>query len=410
MTISTAPLISATAKEANDAALLLLSHHLSNTTIASDDDGVPQATPRPVLTFASLAGLFPATDKSFQASLFRLGHALFDPIDLRLGHDANSDLRDHVEALRRKIALSSWLQDAVSPTIEAEVDESLSGQQGWARAAFSLLTGNQVERACEVALDSSNVKLATLISQVGGDADFRSDIQHQLDIWREQKVDVHMDENIRKIYALLAGIVDVLKGSNGTGLERCSDLSIGKGLDWKRTFGLHLWFGESFDATIVDSLKAYEELVNNDSPHNAPPVPWYREGVTSPKSAWKLPSETSPPDALFSLIKLFADPGYLLSQVLAPFSFSSSPSDYRLPWHLYILLSRSLRVRDFTDRSDTSVDGQRADGADGDGDFDVENHSPSADLLANSYALQLEEMGMLQEAVFVLLHLEGSAG
>ena len=60
--------------------------------------------------------------------------------------------------------------------------------------------------------------------------------------------------------------------------------------------------------------------------------------------------------------------------------------------------------------ADTSVDGQRADGADGDGDFDVENHSPSADLLANSYALQLEEMGMLQEAVFVLLHLEGSAG
>ena len=40
----------------------------------------------------------------------------------------------------------------------------------------------------------------------------------------------------------------------------------------------------------------------------------------------------------------------------------------------------------------------------------MEGHSPSADLLASSYAFQLEAQGMLQEAVFVLSHVEGSMG
>ena len=112
-----------------------------------------------------------------------------------------------------------------------------------------------------------------------------------------------------------------------------------------------------------------------------------------------------PPDALFSLIRLFADPACSLSAVLKPFSFSPSPSDYRLPWHLYILMSRCLRMRDMADRGDVD---ERFDGAEE--EPEVEGHSPSADLLANSYAIQLEQAGMLQEAVFVLLHLEGSAG
>ena len=39
-----------------------------------------------------------------------------------------------------------------------------------------------------------------------------------------------------------------------------------------------------------------------------------------------------------------------------------------------------------------------------------EGHSPTADLLASSYAFELESWGMIQEAAFVLLHLEGSSG
>jgi nuclear pore complex protein Nup98-Nup96 len=401
------PTIATGQREANDAVSKLLSHNLTHTTIEPDYDGVPAATPSPDLTFASFEGLFPSTDKTFEATLFRLGNALFDPIDLRLSEGINNTVWEHVLALRRKTALSKWLQDAVSPVVDVEVEEALSGQQDWSRAIFSLLTGNQVQKACDAAVDSNNVKLATLISQAGGDPEFRNDIHQQLALWREQKIDIHVDANVRKIYALLAGIVDVVEGSKGTGLEHCPDIPLSKGLDWKRAFGLHLWYGESLDASILDSFATYDGLVKNGAPHVALPVPWYRENHPPSEPAWKLPSETEPTDALFSLIKLFAEPEHLLSDVLVPFSFSPSPSDFRLSWHLYILLSRCLRVRDFADRGNAAVGGPSADA---ESDIDVEGHSPSADLLANSYALQLEEMDMLQEAVFVLLHLEGSAG
>jgi nuclear pore complex protein Nup98-Nup96 len=67
-----------------------------------------------------------------------------------------------------------------------------------------------------------------------------------------------------------------------------------------------------------------------------------------------------------------------------------------------------MRIRDFADRADP---GRRRDVMDDDNELDQhEGHSPSADLLASSYAHQLEQLGMLQEAVFVLLHIEGSAG
>ena len=65
-----------------------------------------------------------------------------------------------------------------------------------------------------------------------------------------------------------------------------------------------------------------------------------------------------------------------------------------------------MRVRDFSDRSDPGVLVEE----DVTADDRVEGHSPSADLLASGYALQLENLGLLQEAVFVLLHIEGSAG
>jgi len=106
------------------------------------------------------------------------------------------------------------------------------------------------------------------------------------------------------------------------------------------------------------------------------------------------------------MIRLFADPSSSLSTILTPLSFNASPVDYRLCWHLYVIMSRCLRVRDFSDRGDTGLQFDPQENE----DHRVEGHSPSADLLTNSYALQLEQLGMLQEAVFVLLHIEGSSG
>lgn len=384
----------------------LLSHHLTNSPIQYDAEGIPFANPSPQLSFGSLVSLFPSTEQSFAAHLFRLGHALFDEIDLQLDESISIDVRNRAHAVRRKEALSKWLEGVVAPTVDAEAKGSLS--RGPASAAFSLLTGHQIDKACEAAMAGGNLKLATLISQAGGDLEFRADILAQLRIWREQRVDAHIDSSLRKVYALMGGVVDILEGSDGTGVERCPDLPVSHKLDWKRVFGLHLWFGQPMDASIAEVFDAYDNHWRNARDRAAPPVPWYFEDSSIESKHWRLSPDENPPDAFYSLINLYADPACSLATISSPLSFGPSPADYSIMWHLYIILSRSMRIRDFPDRDDPGV--TRASQERDDGESQVDGHSPSADVLASTYALQLEQQDLIQEAAFVLLHLESSSG
>ncbi|CAL1699287.1 unnamed protein product [Somion occarium] len=406
--ITTVPVFSTSEKEASERASRLLSCNLQHSPIEHDADGVPCANPSKDLSFSSFASLFPSNDRSFEANLFRLGQALFDHLELSVPDALGADIRAKIAIMRRRRAFSDCLQSAVASSVDSDVRGRAA--EDWAATVYAFLTGNQLDKACDAAIDAGNVKLATLLSQVPGDQEFREDLRMQLALWQEQRIDAHIDVNVRRIYALLAGVVDILEGSKGTGPERCPDLSLAADLDWKRAFGLHLWFGQRMDTPIADAFTSYCRASEDTSTNTSQPIPWYRESSASDESEflWKLPQDSHPPDALFSLIRLFSEPSCSLSDILTPLSFSSSPVDYRLPWHLYIVLSRCLRVRDFADRGEPVVDSLPNDETDN--EPRVEGHSPSADLLANSYAHQLEKVGLIQEAVFVLLHIEGSAG
>ena len=146
--------------------LKLLQHHLTHTTISRDDSGIPFAQPTTLssssssaprssppawnyaptpspdpLNFASFVPLFPSTDASSLASMFRLGSALFDPIDLHLnGSGAETkkldqtsitpDIRNRVQLLRRKKALSNWLQEVVKPSVDNDLRTQENGSNG----------------------------------------------------------------------------------------------------------------------------------------------------------------------------------------------------------------------------------------------------------------------------------------
>jgi nuclear pore complex protein Nup98-Nup96 len=383
----------------------LLQHHQSNSPIGRDENSVPHIFLTRALNFASFVSIFSPTDRSYEASLFRLGHALFDETDLRLGESASTTTRNRIASLRRKTAVSAWLEDVVSPSVDADLRKASSADN--AAACFTYLTGNQVEKACDAAIAGHNFMLSTLVSQAsGGGSEFQTDLRAQLEIWRDQRIDVHIGEDVRKVYALLAGIVDTLEGSKGTGLEKCPDMLIHKDLDWKRIYGLHLWYSEPGEASLGTVFRSFDEFwqsTKTASPPKAPHQPTY----------WNVPSKPPPLDAPFSLLKLQADPTCSLSQTLTPLSFSSSPIDYCFPWHLYTILSRCMRVRDFADRSDHGVgnlsgdmDVDRSGDAEDEGALWGEGHSPTADLVACSYAFQLECLGMIQQAAFVLLHIE----
>lgn len=410
VTIAKVPIFAFRPEDESEWASKLLSHHLTHTYIEPDDEEVPFASPSFALSFSSFSSLYSLNDRTFEASLFRLGGALFDDLDLRLADDIDNEVRERINTLRRRDELSRWLQDAISPAVEAERQEGISSDSSL--EVFTWLTGNEVDNAVQAAISAGNVKLATLVAQAGGDDDFRADILAQLRSWKEQRVDAHIRDPTRKVYALLAGVIDVLEGSGlgpeGTRIESSPDLDISADLDWKRAFGLHLWYGQPIDSSVADAFDSYEAAWTGGRYSVAPPLPWYLENATAVelKRKWNLPSTAGThPDALYSMIRLFSDLSSL-STILSPLSFNPSPIDYRLCWHLYVIMSRCLMVRDFSDRGDTGLELDQEESQ----EKPVEGHSPSADLLANSYALQLEQLGMIQEAVFVLLHIEGSAG
>lgn len=201
---TTAPLLPIEADQNASAALSakLLQHHLSHTPITPDDAGVPLAYPslyltvpqtsttQPSLNFASFASLFPTTDSSPAAQLFRLGSALFDPIDLQLPKtsspdttDITPDVRNRIALLRRKDALSKWLKKTVKSDVESDLQaqassstaKSLHTPSSISRptprpepytasdGAFTYLTGYQIKKAANVASEAGYLKLATLI-------------------------------------------------------------------------------------------------------------------------------------------------------------------------------------------------------------------------------------------------------
>lgn len=333
----------------------------------------------------------------------------------------------------------------------------LSGTYTPADAAFTQLTGHQVSQACTTTAEGGYPKLATLISQAGGDAVYKDDIRAQLEIWKSEKLAPGSNPNsqnglvgrgVWRIYSLLCGL-------DTDSANRPED-DLFAGLDWKRVFGLCLWYGTTVDASVADAVAAYEHIIlkNSKGPSGeiARPIPKWASA--SGKKGSQLPpvagpglglylgssprhaKDSLPDDPLYALVKLHADPALSLTSALNPRSFGPSGIDWGIGmcWHLYVILSRVMRVRDFADRGDPGVvrprkastprgraslgNGRSRSGAsadsrdddDADSDIQVEGHSPTADLLASSYAFELESWGMVQEAAFVLLHLEGSVG
>jgi len=360
----------------------LLDFHLDNSEVQAVDE-VPFALPNSAIRFGDLAKLFEGGDRSHEANLWRLGVALFDEIDLRLPRGSPENLADRISEVRRKLALSKWLEDAVAPSVDHDL---VSAPANGPEKIFTFLSGNQIDRAVQAAIDGGDMRLATLISQIGGSEEFRAEMQRQLDEWSKYKVNPLISDGYRRLYALLAGIMDVSEGDASRGADGCKDVIISAGLDWKRAFGLRLWYGNPFEHTIVDVLAAYaSDLEAQARIAPAKPLPAYIEKPGKLAKEWTMGTE--PSDILYGLIKLYSDPALSLDDVLRARDCSASPLDARLQWHLALLLSWALKKRDFADRDGTA-------------------YSAVFDGITSAYAAQLEEVGEWTDSAFVLLHLQ----
>ncbi len=392
------------------AALRLLKLQLAHTQIdldsasTSSPSGIPFATSSSDLRFHHFASLTPPADRSPESSLWRLGHALFDEItDEAIPADSAADTRAHIHSLRRKDRLQAWLEDAVKADVEddlrrAAANDTAATPGASARRVFAMLTGHQVERACEAAVEAGDLRLATLLAQAGGDDEFREDLYLQLAKWREYRVEAHVAVPYRKVYELLCGNVGLSEGvAQGDKFDGAPAVHVSEGLDWKRAFGLQLWYG-TFQSSVVTAVERYEAAAQADGQVAAPFPAYIEKPATSTSkltTVWAPSQGEAPADPLFELLKVFTSPTHPLERALLPRNFGSSPVDYRMSWHLYTLLSRVLRRRDFEDRVEVGEDGG-----------EVEGNSVRADAVAESYAAQLESEGLWTWAAFVLLHLE----
>ncbi|TKY86404.1 hypothetical protein EX895_004553 [Sporisorium graminicola] len=410
-----------TAKQEADKAEKLLCVQLDHTNVELDEDGVPTAYTDFATRFRHFATSFEHKDRSFEASLWRLGVALFDEIELHVPEGAPTATADRIRNMRRKAALSDWLRHTVAGTVESEARSHVAASR---RAAllFSYLSGNQVERAVNAALEAGDLRLATLIAQAGGDEEVRADISEQLLSWRKEGVDAHITRDHRRVYELLSGNVLVSKGTDSRTtkdpIDQVGDLPICEGLDWKRAFGMFLWYEAPYEAPLEHSFERYEAQVAPSASAGAgiaPPLPWYREssslGATRLRQLLQKHGGYDR-DAMFELLKLYVDPAYGLEPALNACAFGASNVDARLPWHLYNLLSRVLQRRDFGDRIELGLaeeDGDDADMLDSKEaarSKQVQGNSARADTLASAYATQLELLGLWKWSAFVLLHLE----
>ncbi|WVQ78080.1 hypothetical protein IAT38_000161 [Cryptococcus sp. DSM 104549] len=358
----------------------LLSLHLENTFVDTSN-GVPSATINSDIRFHNFAACFDAGDRSHEASVFRLGVALFDEIDTGLPFDSPKELAQRILSIRRRLALSQWLEEAVAASVDSDLIARGEDKPG---KVFALLSGHQVERAVETALAGGDMRLATLVSQAGGPHRFKDELFKQLEDWVLYKANPLIAAGYRRLYALLAGITDVVAGDVSRGPDGCPDVLIAEGLDWKRALGLYLWYGNAFDNPISVVVEAYTEALHSAHPP-ARPLPAYLEKPADSLRKWNAPTE--PTDVLYNLLRLYSDDTVSLDEALRSRDTSASPYDVRLAWHLYVLLAQVLKKRDFGDREETG-------------------YSACADQLTEGYAAQLEGLGEWKWAAFVMLHLQ----
>lgn len=359
-----------------------------NQSTVSIVDGTPAAKTPEVITFATLAedvARTTASDKHERA-VWKVASILFDPVSVSCAAltQGLSDMEiAELEHRIRRDALSEYWTELVHEDSARAARDAATAEE----KAFALLTGNDLEAACAALVDGNDLRLATIIAQLPGNGTMKEMMRKQIDSWRSQNVLSEISEPIRALYEVAAGNVGIIQGKTGATEDRATTFGISSrfGLDWRRSFGLRLWFGANASDSLSDAVLAYENDVASKT-ETVRPVPFFTEQGVTP--AWDDSASQSREDTLFGLLKLYArEPGSAVSSVtdlLSPTSVSGNPLDARLAWQLSALL-RSKQIVSPADVSDETFD-----------------------TLTLALAAQLEANSELSGALKALLHLSTS--
>lgn len=284
--------------------------------------------------------------------------------------------RVSTESSARKTRLSQFWKSLVQRTSTTAANLATSYEE----KAIAYLSGNLVPEACKELVEGQDFHLATLVSLIGASEQAKASIREQLQSWRKSDMLSEYSQPIRAIYELLGGNVCCCEGVLGVPIEdRVSRFVISErfGLDWKRAFGLRLWYAISKDEEISAAVSKFESDIT--AGQETLPQPWYREQGVRP--LWDDKNAENRQDILWGLLQLYSAPSVDLQSVLRPENAQLSPLDSRLSWQLGVALLSTGKVN-----------------------FGTHN-TEKLDASTLSFASQLSNEGSWLDAIFVLLHL-----
>lgn len=244
--------------------------------------------------------------------------------------------RQDVE-IYRKEKLSDFWKTLVWDDAQKHVQQAASLEE----RAIAHLSCNDVADACHALLEGLDLRLAPMVAQIGGDATMRQSMVTQIEEWRRLDVLSEMEDSHRALYELLSGNCAQSEGKTGNGREnKASTFKISSrfALDWRRAFGLRLWYGIMADEPIELAVAQFADAMNYGT-EDVRPVPWFVQNNVD--MGWNDPQAEHREDLLWGILKLYAASKMELDanieDVLAPENIAGHPLNARLSFQLFQL-------------------------------------------------------------------------
>ena len=257
---------------------------------------------------------------------------------------------------------------------QSNARDAVSSAPNAEERAIAHLSAKKIVEACDALAQGKDFRLSILVAQIGGDEIMREDMGTQVREWRELNVLSEITEPIRALYELLAGNTCICEGKKGPLEDRARTFALSDRfkLDWKRAFGLRLWYAIQATDPLEAAIQKFAEDLE--------PLPWFVEEKV-PRD-WEDPSSHSRQDLLWGLLLLYASTKGTcsappLADVVSPYNATGNPLSARLSFQLYHSLALRFPQTDST----------------------------KADQLTWDFATQLEASGEWLWAIFAVLHL-----
>ena len=318
----------------------------------------------------------------YEKTVWELASILFDDQDSESYGIPAAEKATYDNRIRKDRLVLFW-EHLCQDSAKQAVNQATTAEE----RAIAHLSAHQVVDACDALVQGKDFRLAILVAQLGADETMRTDMEKQLEAWRSLNVLSEVTEPIRAIYSLLAGNTCVCEGKKGPTEDHARTFVISErfNLDWKRAFGLRLFYAILAEEPIEAAVVKFADDLQADE--GKKPTPWFIE-EESPDLPWQDPNPSQREDILWGLLKLYAAsksalPTPSIAETFAPQNATGNPLDTRLSFQLY----HALTCRFPTAPASAPF---------------------QADALAWNFATQLDSAGEWLWAMFALLHLSSA--